>query len=320
MRYYIAKRLLMLIPVILGASLLIYVILDLAPGDIVTVTLGDQVVSAEEMALLRANYGLDKPIIVRYFSYMLGLLRGNIGVSYITQKPVLDSYLAYFPSTIKLALASIAVSLVISIPAGIVAAVKRGKIVDNISMVVGLFGMSIPTFWLGLMLIIVFALNLGWFPSGNDTGFSSIVLPAIAVGTGMTASLTRTTRSAMLDVINQDYLRTVRAKGGSERVVVLKHALKNAMIPILTVIGTQLGVCLGGSVLTETVFAWPGVGRLIIDSVNARDIPMVTGCLIMKTILISVIMLIVDLLYAVVDPRIRSRYVRRKVKAKGVKI
>ena len=177
-------------------------------------------------------------------------------------------------------------------------------------MVAALLGLSMPNFWLGLLLIIAFSLNLGWLPSGGAEGFKSIILPAITVGTGLTAMLTRTTRSSMLDVIRQDYLRMARAKGVPEKVVIRKHALRNALIPVITVIGTQLGSCLGGAILTETVFAWPGVGRLILDAVNSRDIPMVTGCIILKTITISIILLIVDLLYAVVDPRIRAQYAK----------
>lgn len=177
-------------------------------------------------------------------------------------------------------------------------------------MVLALLGLSMPNFWLGLLLIIAFSLHLGLFPSGGMSGLSSIVLPAITIGTGYTAIMTRTTRSSMLDVIRQDYLRTARAKGVSEKAVIRRHALKNALIPIITVVGTQMAACIGGSVLTETVFAWPGVGRLIIDSVNQRDVPAVTGSIIMTTIMISVILLVIDLLYAFVDPRIKAQYAR----------
>ena len=180
-----------------------------------------------------------------------------------------------------------------------------------IAMVVALLGLSMPNFWLGLLLIIAFSLQLGLFPSGGMDGIRSVILPAITIGTGYTAIMTRTTRSSMLDVIRQDYLRTARAKGVPEKVVIRKHALKNALIPIITVIGTQMAACIGGSVLTETVFAWPGVGRLIIDSVNQRDVPAVTGSIIMTTILISILLLVIDLLYAFVDPRIKAQYAKR---------
>lgn len=307
---YIIKRLLQMIPVILGVSFLIFFIMNLAPGDVLSFMTQEASLNAEELAELRAYYNLDKPLVVRYFIYMKGLVKGDLGVSYLTKKPVLTSFLQRLPATLKLASSAVLVSLVISIPLGIYSSIKRGSVKDNVSMVVALLGLSIPNFWLGLMLIIVFALKLNWLPSGGDSGLLSIILPAITVGTGLTAALTRTTRSSMLDVIRQDYLRTARAKGASEKSVILKHALKNALIPIITVSGIQLAAALGGSALTETVFSWPGVGRLIIDAVNSRDTPMVVGCIIMKTILIGIVLLIVDLLYSFVDPRIKAQYVK----------
>lgn len=307
---YIIKRLLQMIPVIFGASFLIFFILNLAPGDVLSYMTQEANLTPEELAELRAYYNLDKPLIVRYLIYMKGLVKGDLGTSYFTGKPVLTSFLQRLPATLKLASSAVLVSMVISIPLGIYSSINRGSLKDNISMVFALLGLSIPNFWLGLMLIIVFALNFSWLPSGGDSGFASLILPAITVGTGLTAALTRTTRSSMLDVIRQDYLRTARAKGASEKSVILKHALKNALIPIITVSGVQLAVALGGSVLTETVFSWPGVGRLIIDSVNARDTPMVVGCITMKTIIIGIVLLVVDLLYAFVDPRIKAQYAK----------
>lgn len=306
---YVIKRLLMLIPITIITSFLVFFIINLAPGDVVGQLTGSEA-TPEEVAALRAELDLDKPIVVRYAKYFAGLLRGDLGTSYITGKSVYDSYMEKLPATLKLAVASILVSIAISIPLGISSAVHRGSVRDNVGMVAALLGLSMPNFWLGLLLIIVFALHLGWLPSGGSDGIASIILPAVTVGTGLTAMLTRTTRSSMLDVIRQDYLRTARAKGVPERLVIRKHALKNALIPIITVIGTQLGSCLGGAILTETVFAWPGVGRLILDAVNSRDTPMVTGCIILKTITISVILLAVDLLYAAVDPRIRVQYAK----------
>lgn len=297
----------MLIPVILITSFIVFFIINLAPGDVVAQLTGGDA-TQEEIAQVRAQLGLDQPILIRYIKYLGGLLHGDLGTSYVTGRSVYASYMEKLPATLQLALASIFVSILISIPLGISSAVHQGSIRDNVGMVAALLGLSMPNFWLGLLLIIVFALNLGWLPSGGSDGFKSIILPAITVGTGLTAMLTRTTRSSMLDVIRQDYLRTARAKGVPERLVIRKHALKNALIPVITVIGTQLGSCLGGAILTETVFSWPGVGRLILDAVNSRDIPMVTGCIALKTITISIILLIVDLLYAVVDPRIRAQY------------
>lgn len=312
MHRYVIKRLLMLIPVTILTSFIVFFIINLAPGDVVAQLTGGDA-TPEEVAEIRADLGLDQPIIVRYLKYLSGLVRGDLGKSYLNGRSVFDAYMEKLPATLKLALASIFVSIIISIPLGISSAVHHGSIRDNVGMVAALLGLSMPNFWLGLLLIIAFSLNLGWLPSGGAEGFQSIILPAITVGTGLTAMLTRTTRSSMLDVIRQDYLRMARAKGVPEKVVIRKHALRNALIPVITVIGTQLGSCLGGAILTETVFAWPGVGRLILDAVNSRDIPMVTGCIILKTITISIILLIVDLLYAVVDPRIRAQY------AKGVK-
>jgi len=307
---YAIKRILLMIPVIIGVSFLIYFIMDLAPGDIVSVTHGETSLTEEQMEELRASYGLNQSVFVRYFNYMEGFVRGDLGTSFITGKPVLESFLQKLPATIKLAVASMFVSLLISIPLGIYSAVRHGSVQDNVAMVFALLGLSVPHFWLGLMLIIVFSLHLGWFPSGGSSSLGGIVLPAVTIGTGLTATLARTTRSSMLDVIRQDYLRTARAKGVSERTVIMKHALRNALIPIITIAGGQFAYTLGGSVVTETVFAWPGVGRLIVDAVNSRDTPMVTGCIIMKTILIGIIVLIVDLLYATIDPRIKAQYAR----------
>ena len=205
-------------------------------------------------------------------------------------------------------MAGIIVALIISIPMGIVAALKRGTIVDGFAMLAALLGLSMPNFWLGLLLIIGFALHLGWFPPSGADEMLSIVLPAITVGTGQAAIITRTTRSSMLEVLSQDYIRTAKSKGVPKFKVIYKHALRNALIPIVTATGVSLGSTLGGAVLTESVFSWPGVGKLIIDSINQRDTPMVTGCLILTTLLVSVTILIMDVLYAYVDPKIKAMY------------
>lgn len=304
---YVIKRILMMIPVIIGVSFLIFFIMDLAPGD-ATDFLAPEGATSEDIQILRHELGLDKPVIVRYVIYMHNMLKGDLGTSYVTKTDVFETYMQKLPATVKLSFASIFVAVVISIPLGIYSATHQGSIQDNISAVVAIFGLSMPNFWLGLLLIIVFSLHLHWFPSGGDQTLQSIVLPAVTIGTGLAATLMRTTRSAMLDILKQDYLRTARAKGLKERTVIFSHALKNAWIPIITIIGTQLAGVLGGSVLTETVFAWPGVGRLVIDSLTMRDTPLVTGSIIMTTILISIVILAVDLLYAVVDPKIRIQY------------
>ena len=307
---YAIKRLLLMIPVIIGVSFLIFFIMDLAPGNIIDTKIAEENMTEEETELLREQYNLNGSMISRYLKYMGGLVRGDLGKSYITGKPVLESYLEKMPATIVLAAASILVSIIISIPLGIYSASKRGTFTDNTCMVLSFLGLSIPNFWLGLMLIITIALNVKWIPTSGFRGLASVILPAITVGTGLTATLARTTRSSMLDVLNQDYLRTERAKGNSEFRVVMRFALVNALIPIITIAGGQFAACLGGSVLTETIFAWPGVGKLIIDSVNSRDVPMVVGCIIMKSFSIGLVVLGVDLLYAVIDPRIKAMYAR----------
>lgn len=313
---YAIKRLLLMIPVIIGVSFLIFFIMDLAPGNIVDIQIAEEGLTEEEAAALRAEYDLDKSVFVRYFDYMVNFCKGDLGTSLVSGRPVMQTYLEKLPATLVLACASILVSVLISIPLGIYSAMKRGTITDNTCMVLSFLGLSIPNFWLGLMLIITIALNVKWIPTSGFNGIASVILPAITVGTGLTATLARTTRSSMLDVLNQDYLRTERAKGQREFKVITKYALKNALIPIITIAGGQFAVCLGGSVLTETVFAWPGVGRLIIDSVNSRDVPMVVGCIILKSFSIGLVVLIVDLFYAVIDPRIKAQYARGRRRSK----
>ena len=239
---------------------------------------------------------------------MIGLIQGDLGISYVTNRDVLAVYMSRLPATLKLAFAGSIVSILIAIPLGITAAINQNTWRDSGSMVLGLLGISMPTFWLGLLLIIIFSLNLGWFPSIGDNTPLSIVLPAITVGTGQAALIMRTTRSTVLEVKRQDYIRTARAKGVREKIVIYKHALRNAMVPVLTIIGTQFGTALGGAIMTETVFAWPGVGRLIIDSITNRDIQMVTGAIILTTMLSSIAILLIDIAYVFVDPRIRARY------------
>ncbi len=315
---YILKRVLMLIPVIIGVSLLIFIMLDLAPGNVLDLIANDY--TPEQLAELEHELGFDRSVFYRYGMYMWDLLHGDLGTSYIYKAQVWDLYVQRLPSTLKLAGAAVLVSILLSIPLGIKAATRHGSLTDNASMVAALLGLSMPNFWLGLMLIILFSLNLGWLPSSGDTqGILSLILPALTIGTGLMATLTRTTRSSMLDVIRSDYLRTARAKGVPEKTVIRKHALKNALIPIITVIGTQMGRTLGGSVVTENVFSWPGVGRLTIEAVKQRDTTTVTGCIIMSVIMISIVQLLVDIAYAFVDPRLKSQYASGG-KKKGKKV
>lgn len=306
---YIIKRLLMLIPVILGVVFIIFFIMDIAPGDPVYMVAGEQA-TQEELQELRVELGLDGNLATRYVRYVGKMLKGDLGTSYLSKRSVMKTYFERLPNTLRLSLLAMAVAIVISIPLGIIAAVNHNKPKDTISMILALLGLSMPNFWLGLLLIMVFSLKLGWFPSGGSEGVRSIILPAVTVGTGLAALMTRTTRSSMLDVIRQDYLRTARSKGVSEKKVIRKHALKNALIPIITVFGIQFSNVLGGSVLAETVFSWPGVGRLIVDAINQRDIPTVTGAIVMTTILVSIVNLLVDIIYAFIDPRIKAQYTK----------
>ena len=305
---YILKRLLMMIPVFVGVSLIIFCICgsNTAP---VLLKLGGAEMTDEQEAALKHELGYDQPLLVRYVKYLSGMLRGDLGKSHITKKDVFEEFTKKFPITIKLATASVLVSVAISLPIGIISALKRGTLVDNVGMVAALLGLATPNFWLGLLLILLFSLELGWFPSGGYmAGWKSFVLPAITVGTSQAGTLTRITRSSMLDVIRADYLRTARAKGVSEKQVIRKHALKNALIPIITVFGSTLGNALGGAVTTETIFAWPGVGRLTVNAVNSRDMALATGCIILFTVFLNVSILLVDIAYAFVDPRIKAQY------------
>ena len=308
---YMLKRILQLIPVILGASLLVFCILNLSKGDAVSVITAGAEMSAEQLAELRAKMGLDKPLLIRYFNYLLGILKGDFGKSAISNEPVLKLFFSKFPATVKLAIAAFVVNLVLSLPLGIFSARHQGSLVDNGTMVFALAGLSMPAFWLGLMLLSVFAVKLQWVPAtGGGTSFRSIILPAITVGVGMMATQTRTTRSAMLDVLRQDYLRTARAKGVPEKKVINVHALKNAMIPILTTLGNGLAKLFGGSAVVEMVFDYQGVGKLLLDAINNRDTNLACGCIVLQTTITVVVLLIVDLLYAFVDPRVKAQYVR----------
>jgi len=299
----------MLIPVLLGVAFIIYAIMNVAEGDPVYQVAGPDA-TEEQLDALREEMGLNGSLLERYFRYIFKLLRGDLGTSYVSRMDVMQLYLQRLPNTLKLASVAMIVAVVISVPLGIVAAVNQNSIKDTVSMILALLGLSMPNFWLGLLLMLLFSLKLGWFPSGGAEGLRSVVLPAVTVGVGLAALLTRTTRSSMLDVLRQDYLRTARAKGVSEKRVVFHHALRNALIPIITIFGVQFSNVLGGSVLAETVFAWPGVGRLVVDAIDQRDIPTVTGALIMTTMLVTIVNLIVDIVYAYVDPRIKAQYTK----------
>ena len=304
---YILKRLLYLIPVLFGVTLLVFLIMSVAPGDPAKVILGEQA-TPEAIIQLREELGLNDPIIVQYVRYATGLLKGDMGMSYKSKDPVAVEIVARIPTTLKLTLSATLIAVLVAIPLGIFAAVKQNTLFDGLSMFVALLGISIPIFWLGLILLVLFSQRLGWFPSSGASSWKSFVLPGVALGFHSMASIARITRSSMLEVIRQDYIRTARSKGMPYRDVITKHALPNALIPTITVTGLQIGALMAGSVLTETVFSLPGIGRLIINSIQGRDIPVVLGCILVFTIGFSVVNLLVDLLYAYVDPRIKAQY------------
>jgi len=307
---YILKRLAFLIPVILVVSLLVFCLMSLA-GDPVYSVAGENM-TEEQIEVLREQMGLNDPLVLRYVRYMAGVFHGDLGQSIYGGKDVWGEYISRLPYTVYLALAAMAVTLIIALPVGIIAAVKQNTWVDAVSSTFAIAGLSIPGFWLGLMLILLFAIKLGWLPvTGAEDGLKSIIMPAITAGIGNAALVTRMTRSSMLDTLRQDYLRTARAKGVSERKVVLKHALGNALIPIITIVGSQFSILFGGAVVTEMVFAWPGVGNLTVTAIRGNDYTMVTGCVIMTTIFTALVLLLVDILYAYVDPRIKAQYTGR---------
>lgn len=307
MHKYVLKRILLLIPVLLGVSLLVFAIMSLTPGDPAQLILGENA-PKEAVLKLREEMGLNDPFFMQYFRFVKNAIMGDFGRSYTTGREVFGEIFARFPNTLILAVIGIIISVCIGIPIGIISATRQYSFLDSFSMVIALLGVSMPVFWLGLMLILTFSVKLGWLPSGGFDGLKSIILPAVTLGVGSAAIITRMTRSSMLEVIRQDYIRTARAKGVAEKVVINKHALKNALIPIITVVGLQFGHLLGGAVLTESVYSWPGVGRLMVDAIRQKDTPTVLAAVVFLAAVFSVVNLLVDILYAYVDPRIKSQY------------
>lgn len=301
----------MLIPVILITSFLIFWAMSLTGGDPAMIVAGEGA-TTEEIEAVREELGLNDPFMVRYFNYVKGMVTGDMGNSYVTNKDVFKTFMEKLPNTLMLGGAAVLIAIVIALPLGIYTAIHQNTWKDTAGMVFALFGTSMPNFWLGLMLIIIFSLKLGWLPSGGKGGFDTLILPALTVGLGLAALITRTTRSSMLDVIRQDYMTTARAKGCSEKRVIFTHGLKNALIPIITAIGLQMSMVITGSVLAETVFSWPGIGRLVYDSIAKRDTPMVTGSIILCSVFMCLINLFVDLVYAFFDPRIKAQYSKKR--------
>lgn len=309
MSKYILKRMLMIVPVVIAVSFIVFFIMDFVPTDAAVTALGDGA-SVEQLNYYRETHGLNDPMIIRYARYMIGILRGDLGTSVAQKQPVWNLFFSKFPNTLKLAVASVIATVLLSIPLGIIAAVRENTLADTVCSTVSFIGLAMPNFWLGLLLIMLFSVNLKLLPSTGANGWKSLILPAITCGTGNMAALTRITRSSMLDTLRQDYLRTARAKGQSEYNIITKHAFRNAEIPIVTQIGIQMSTLIGGAVLTERVFAWPGVGAFMVDSVQKGDFEVVTGFVIMLAIFVSIILLLVDIVYAFLDPRIKAQYTK----------
>ncbi len=311
---YIARRLFLALPVLLGVSVLVFGVLHLAPGDPAAIMLGAQA-TREDVERLRRDLGLDQPLPVQYLSWMGHVLRGDLGRSIPLGREVLPEVLLRFRSTLILTAGALVIAIVVGVPAGVLSATRQYTWLDRLSMGVAVTGQSLPVFWTGIMLIIVFALSLRWFPSaGMASPYGGggaldllwhLALPALTLGTASAAALARLTRSSVLEIVRQDYVRSARAKGLAERAVVLRHVLKNAVNPIITVLGLQVGYLLGGAILTETVFSWPGLGSMMVRAIQARDYPLVQGGVLLVATTFVLVNLAVDLLYAVFDPRIR---------------
>jgi dipeptide transport system permease protein len=330
---FLATRVSLVVPTFIGMTLLVFFLIRLVPGDPIETMAGERGIDPERHAALLREYGLDRPVLVQYGIYIGRVLRGDLGKSMITQAPVLDEFAALFPATIELALAAILFALALGIPAGIIAAARRNSIFDHGMMGISLTGYSMPIFWWGLLLILLFSVQLGLTPvsgriavqyylepvtgfltvdallSGEKGAFKSalshLVLPMIVLGTQPLAIIARMTRSAMLEVLGEDYIRTARAKGLSPRRVVGLHALRNALIPVVTVIGLQVGVLFTGAILTETIFSWPGVGKWLIEAINRRDYPVLQGGVLLLGLVVMAVNLLVDLTYGIINPRIR---------------
>ena len=304
MTTYVLRRVLLIVPTALLAVTLVFFIFRFIPGDVARIIAGERA-TEDEVAMIREQLGLNDPILVQYGRYLAGLARADLGQSMVYRRKVTDEILTRLPATLELALAGVMVSVVLGITTGLVSAVKRNTILDHLSMVTAIGGICIPNFWLGLLLIMFFSVSLGWLPSGGRGGIAYLVLPTIALAARLVAVIARLTRSAMLEVISQDYIRTARAKGLGGRVVLMRHALPNAMIPVVTIVGLQFGTLLAGSVVVEIVFTWPGMGSLLITAVNTRDYPMVQGVILFYTIAFMLVNLLTDLAYGFFDPRIR---------------
>ncbi|QNL44977.1 ABC transporter permease [Oscillibacter hominis] len=303
---YIVKRFIALIPVLLGVTLIIFTLLYFTPGDPAQIMLGDEAATPEAIAQIHEELGLDDPFWVRYGNYVLDLLHGNLGVSYLNKRPVAEMLIERLPKTMTLACVSAALAIVLGVTFGVIAAVKHNSIFDNLCMIFALGGVSMPHFWQGLLLMLLFGVKLGWLPISGYGTLAQLILPALTIGYGCMAIIARMTRSSMLEVINQDYINFAHAKGQKKFVIITRHALQNALIPIITTIALQFGILLGGSVITESIFAIPGIGKLMVDSIRASNYPVVQGGVLLIAFIYCVNNLLVDIIYALIDPRMKT--------------
>jgi peptide/nickel transport system permease protein len=308
----IATRVLATVPVIFGIVLMAFILMRLVPGDVVDAMLAESSQDPEVAAELRRVFGLDRPAPVQLLDYLGGLVRGDLGTSLRTGRPVLEEIGARFPATLELALAALLVSLIIAIPSGVISATQRNRLPDYLARAVSLIGLSVPNFWLGILLITLFAVQLRWLPSGGFAAFSDpgqnlklLLMPAVTLGASIAAVTMRMTRSSLLEVLEHEYVRTARSKGLKERGVIYGHALRNALIPVITILGIQAGRLLGGTVVIEQVFGWPGIGSLVVRAISQRDYPLIQGSVVFLALLFVLINLIVDILYLYLDPRLR---------------
>ena len=298
---FIGRRILMMIPIMLGVVLLVFSMLYFSPGEPAKYVLGDMA-TEEDIAMFNEENGLNDPFLVQYVNYIADALHGDLGISYTTKQPVIDEIIARFPTTFKLTIVSTLVSVVIGITLGIISAVKQYSIWDNIVRVIAMVGVSMPNFWLGLLLILLFSVQLGVLPAAGITSWKHWILPAITIGTASSAGIMRMTRSSMLEAIRQDYVRTARAKGQKEMIIICVHALRNAIIPVMTLIGINFSRMLGGSAISEVVFAIPGLGNLIISAINVKNAPLVQGGILFIAVVMAFCNLIVDVLCGSADP------------------
>ena len=304
MKVFLARRLLGLIFVLLGVITIVFLIIHLVPGDPARIMLGENALPSDVEAL-RESLGLNRPLIVQYFDFFAKLFQGDLGRSFNTGQPVLSAIIERFPATLILTAASMFFAVIIAVPIGIITAAKRNTVVDNLGMIFSLIGVSMPAFWLGPILILIFSVKLGILPVSGSGSIKHLVLPSFSLGFALAAIISRMTRASMIEVLNQDYIRTARAIGVSEKIILLKHALRNAIIPVVTIIGLQFGALLGGVIIIEIIFSWPGIGQLLIPAIMRRDYPLVQGCILFIAVVYIFVNLIVDIIYAYIDPRIK---------------